>query len=513
MKQSAKNWLEDWVRANRAPVLARPDHPDRRILAELEQSGALIRLTGEVVIVKKPTDAEDEVVRRLYWPIVEAALRNYQPSVIERDSAVRILIGDETPPAVLRIRNGRNGSNFEIRLTEGLKIVVASGLVDSSATQEVRVGDASVVLDESARILMGLELRFLRENLPVVSLWLRSLVLSRGSVETAFHAFRRPVVLKRLAHLAEDAGNQRLAEMLAEVVRTNQPVRIGRGQTGVGRELRVPPQIHATPTTQRPWLDRLNLQIDTFQEEIIEALDAFELRKPTTPFPDLIQQAKDSKVQDVYHSTSIEGYRIRPEDVSVLLGGSPEGALSEEEIRNRMAVLGYSNAFDRLLSRIDQERGDLAINTSLVLDLFVDLFQPSVEAGIIGGDMVRGWRNGPVFIRNTRYVPPAAEKVGEMMSTLLERLPGIPSPVARAVLGHLLLVTVHPFPDGNGRVGRFLMNAILLSNGWPWLTIQEGERQAYFEGLKEAQLNGTIRPFADFIIERETSTNRSLQSR
>ncbi len=57
------------------------------------------------------------------------------------------------------------------------------------------------------------------------------------------------------------------------------------------------------------------------------------------------------------------------------------------------------------------------------------------------------------------------------------------------------------------------MNAILLSNGWPWLTIQEGERQAYFEGLKEAQLNGTIRPFADFIIERETSTNRSIQSR
>ena len=178
-----------------------------------------------------------------------------------------------------------------------------------------------------------------------------------------------------------------------------------------------------------------------------------------------------------------------------------------------MAVLGYSNAFDRLLSRIDRERGNLAINTSLVLDLFVDLFQPSVEAGIIRGDMLRGWRNGPVFIRNTRYVPPAAEKVSEMMSTLLERLPGITSPLARAILGHLLLVTIHPFPDGNGRIGRFLMNAVLLSNGWPWLTIQEGERLVYFEGLKEAQLNGTIRPFANFIIEREASMIKTLQSR
>lgn len=41
-------------------------------------------------------------------------------------------------------------------------------------------------------------------------------------------------------------------------------------------------------------------------------------------------------------------------------------------------------------------------------------------------------------------------------------------PVARALLVHLEFVTVHPFIDGNGRLGRLLMNYELIANGLPW---------------------------------------------
>ncbi len=512
MEGIAQQWIDKVLRADRAPVLAKVDQPDRETLKELERRGALIRLPGEVVVVKRPEDPRDEVVRRVYWPIVEATLRNYPPSVVERNSAVRILTGDETPPQVLRIRNGRNASNFEIRLTDDLKIVVASGRVEPSTIQEEKVGEASVFLDDPARILTGLELRFLRDDLPTVSLWLRSLVLPRPSIEAAYQERPRPVVLRRLAHLAEDAGNRRLAEMLAEVVRTSQRVRIGRGQTGVGRDLVVPPEIRDTPTTRRPWLDRLNLHINTFGAQIKEVVDRAEIQNPSFPVQDLLAQARDAKAYDVYHSTSIEGYRIRYEDVSALLGGSPDGALAEDEVRNRMAVLGYSNAFDRLQAKIEEEGSGLPINNSLVLDLYADLFEPSVEAGIVEPDALRGWRNAPVFIRSSRFVPPAAERVGEMMTTLMERLGQEPSAIVRAILGHLMFVTIHPFPDGNGRIGRFLMNAILVSNGWPWLTIREGERGAYFEALKEAQLNNDSRLFSRFILERELPLVRFLQS-
>lgn len=501
MNQSAEEWLEAMVGADQAPVLSKSDLPDRRIVRGLERSGALIRLRGEVAVIRRPTDPEDEVLRRLYWPIVETVLKNYAPAVVERHSAVRILIGDETPPWVLRIRNGRNASNFEMKLGPELKIIVASGAVDGSATQDQKVGDATITLDESAQILIGLELRFLRDNLAAVSVWLRSLVVSRGSVEEAYRNHPRPVVLRRIAHLAEDVANQRLADVLSDVVRTNQEVRIGRGQTGVGTELIVPPLVHVTPTTRRPWLDRLNLQIDTFHEQLTEVMGRHAFESPSVTLPQLIEQAREAKAHDVYHSTSIEGYRIRYEDVSVILGGSPRGALSETEVRDRMAVLGYSHAFDWLLERIARERGSLVLSTTLVL-LYVDLFQPSVEAGIVDPESLRGWRTTPVFIRNTLYVPPAAEKIGDMMSTLTERLEGLPSSIVSAILGHLMLVTIHPFPDGNGRVGRFLMNALLLSSGWPWLTIREDDRRAYFAAIREAQLDGDARPFGVFILER-----------
>jgi hypothetical protein len=393
MNEEARAWLSQVLSADRSPVLARPDHPERPILRELERSDYLIRLSGEVLVLKKPGDERAEVVRRAYWSIVEAILRNYEPSAIERDSAVRILVGEASPPGVLRIRNGKNSSNFEISLTEELKIAVAAGSVARGSLHEERLADASVLLDEPARILIGLELRFLRENLQMVGLWLKSLVLSRARVEAAYRENPRPVVLRRLAHLAEDAGNPRLAEMLTEVVRTNQRVRIGRGQTGVGRDLILPKEIRGTPTTHRPWLDRLNLQLGSFQEQIAQVVSDYDFPKPSLSASDLIDLARKAKANDVYHSTSIEGYRIRFEDVSVLLvgapvvgapvGGSPEDAMAEEDIRSRMAIVGYSNAFDNLMARMEEREGDLPITTHLILDIYADLFQPSVEAGLV----------------------------------------------------------------------------------------------------------------------------------
>jgi len=513
MARSAQEWLETVANADRAPVLARAEQPGREVLTELERSGALIRLPGEVVVVKRPRDPEDEVLRRVYWPIVRAILTNYRPSVVERDSAVRILVGDETPPSVLRIRNGRNASNFETRLAEDLTIVVASGVVDPAATQVRPVVDASIRMDDSAHLLLGLELRFLRESMTTVSIWLRSLVLSRTAVEAAYRDRPRPVVLRRLAHVAEDAGNQPLAEMLAEVVRTNQDVRIGRGQTGVGRDLLVPPRVRDIPTTRRPWLDRLIIQIGGFSEQVAGLVADLDVEPPGFPVEELLGRAKQAKSYDLYHSTSIEGYRIRYEDVSVLLGGvQAPGGLTEEEVRTRMAVLGYSNAFDRLLDRIGREQSRLAIDTSLVLDLYTDLFRPSVEAGIIDAEALRGWRDSPVFIRSTRYVPPAAERVGEMMNALIEEVRKVDATIIKAVLAHLMLVTIHPFPDGNGRVARLLMNAILVGNGWPWLTIREQERRKYFEALREAQLNEDARPFGRFVIEQERELIREMQA-
>ena len=58
--------------------------------------------------------------------------------------------------------------------------------------------------------------------------------------------------------------------------------------------------------------------------------------------------------------------------------------------------------------------------------------------------------------------PPRWEVVGDAMATVFELLKSERAPSVKAVLGHWLLGYVHPFPDGNGRMARFLMNAMLV---------------------------------------------------
>ena len=72
-------------------------------------------------------------------------------------------------------------------------------------------------------------------------------------------------------------------------------------------------------------------------------------------------------------------------------------------------------------------------------------------------------------------------------------------PAARVVLGHFTFVFIHPYFDGNGRMGRFLMNLMLAAGGYPWMVIPVDQREAYMAALKEASIGEDIRPFARFL--------------
>jgi Fic family protein len=56
--------------------------------------------------------------------------------------------------------------------------------------------------------------------------------------------------------------------------------------------------------------------------------------------------------------------------------------------------------------------------------------------------------------------------------------------------------------DGNGRMARFLMNAMLASGGYPWTVIRVEDRTRYLKALDRASIDGDITDFATFIAER-----------
>jgi hypothetical protein len=210
---------------------------------------------------------------------------------------------------------------------------------------------------------------------------------------------------------------------------------------------------------------------------------------------------------DAYHSLSIEGYRVTPELIERARSGDwdPDHDDADYQSRDALAARGYWQAFQLVVETVGQiitGQNPGALVRTAHRDWYRALFQPSVAAGLIAPSALAGYRDDAVFLRGSRHVPPRWEAVRDAMPALFDLLEREMEPAVRAVLGHWLFGYVHPYPDGNGRVARFVMNAMLASGGYPWTVIQVDDREAYLETLETASVELDIGPFARFVAER-----------
>ncbi|MCX6989517.1 MAG: Fic family protein, partial [Chlamydiae bacterium] len=127
------------------------------------------------------------------------------------------------------------------------------------------------------------------------------------------------------------------------------------------------------------------------------------------------------------------------------------------------------------------------------------LFAPGVRAGLIAPSDLIGYRKTPVYIRGSRHIPLPKEALIDTMETLFACLKKEESAAVRAILGHYIFVYIHPYMDGNGRIGRFLMNTMLASGGYPWTIIRVKNREQYLNALETAGVDANIEPFVQFI--------------
>ena len=86
------------------------------------------------------------------------------------------------------------------------------------------------------------------------------------------------------------------------------------------------------------------------------------------------------------------------------------------------------------------------------------------------------------------------------MPALFDLIEEEPEPGVRAILGHWLFGYIHPFPDGNGRIARFLMNTLLAGGGYPWTIIRVDDREEYLSALETASVESRLEPFAKFVV-------------
>jgi len=176
-----------------------------------------------------------------------------------------------------------------------------------------------------------------------------------------------------------------------------------------------------------------------------------------------------------------------------------------------LAARGYWQAFGRVKQTVVQVIAGAnagALARTAHREWYRELFQPCVAAGLIEAGALAGYRNDAVYLRTSRYVPPRWEAVRDAMPALFDLLEHEPEASVRAVLGHWMFGYIHPYPDGNGRMARFLMNAMLASGGYPWTVIRVEDRNAYIAALDRASVDLNIEPFAKLIAE---SVGRSIK--
>ncbi len=304
----------------------------------------------------------------------------------------------------------------------------------------------------------------------------------------------KPVVGGRLVGALRAAGRRREADQLKKALHAG-------GYRVIETDpFEAPPIVVAPAIKRSPYVIRIHTMWASMREPAIRAFDA----PPGAPANTNAYLADlDARYSnDAYNSLSIEGYSVTPELIERVRTGrwNPDG--EDKKSRDAMAVKGYSMAHAAVKESIQKILNGANAGTVLrdsLADWNRALWAPSVQAGILKPSELAGYRNGPVYIKNAEHVPPPREAVRDCMPDFFDLLEKETQPAARTVLGHFVFVFIHPYMDGNGRLGRFIMNAMLASGGYPWTVIPVERRDDYLGALDQASAHGNIDPFAEFL--------------
>jgi fido (protein-threonine AMPylation protein) len=184
---------------------------------------------------------------------------------------------------------------------------------------------------------------------------------------------------------------------------------------------------------------------------------------------------------------------------------NPDNIEADRKSRDPLAARGYWQAFQVVkesVRKVLAGENPGARARAEHKEWYVELFQPCVTAGLFRASDLAGYRNNAVYLRTSRYAPPRWEAVRDAMPAFFDLLEKETELSVRAVLGHWLFGYIHPYPDGNGRMTRFLMNVMLASGGYPWTVIRMRDRKAYLAALDRASIDVDLGPFTTLIAQR-----------
>lgn len=428
-----------------------------------------------------------------YWDFFAAYLNERFGTewCLSPEQSLFLHAGNFSVPAQLLVRTPKGG-NKPINLPHGTSLFdVRASLPELTERQELK--DLRVFSLPAALVRSGTAI--FKDNATEARTAL-AMVQDASDVLAILLDGGHSVIAGRLAGAFRNIGRKTIAERIVnDMSKATYKVRYS-------DPFDTPAPFSVSAREPSPYVTRMRLMWHTMRTCIPELFPA--APKAPVDIEAYMKRVEEIYVTDAYHSLSIEGYRVSAELIERVRSGTwnPDSDEQDRERRNALAARGYYDAFQAVKQSVEkvlkrENAGIIAGNDHA--DWYAQLFGPSVTAGILRPGDLAGYRNGPVYIRNSLHAPPSREAVRDMMPVLFELLAEESEPVVRVVLGHFIFVYIHPYFDGNGRIGRFLMNVMLAAGGYPWTVIPVERRKDYMESLESASVNQNIKPFTKFL--------------
>lgn len=245
--------------------------------------------------------------------------------------------------------------------------------------------------------------------------------------------------------------------------------------------------------------DRLEREIwqETWFQQFDKIRDNFRRRLRTVPRSISDKEQEAFILQFTYDTNRIEGSSLTLEDTRNLLerGITPTSKPVYDVIESRH----HAELIRRLI--LQPEPVDLPHLLTWHKELFGET-KPDIAGRI---------RDFEVRIGNSRFLPPPPLEVRPSLIELLRlinRNREEMHPLEKSALFHLRFESIHPFGDGNGRIGRLAMNVLLAQDGYPMLNIPYERRRGYYTSLEASHLKGLSRPFLRWFFLRYSRNNR-----
>lgn len=209
---------------------------------------------------------------------------------------------------------------------------------------------------------------------------------------------------------------------------------------------------------------------DNLHKKLEKIKENFQAEWKRVPESARKKELEEISIAFTYNTNAIEGSTITLEETREIIHDKISPNKSLRDVRETEA---HSKVFLEMLDKKEK------ITKELLLQWHNEIF------GMTKSDIAGKFRD--YLVRVGPYLAPDWQEVKEMMSNLIRFIKEDKklNPAELSARAHYKFEKIHPFGDGNGRIGRLIMNQILWLSGYPMLIIEYKKRKSYYKALQK----------------------------